>query len=147
VFGENGRVRVLGLDLGSKRIGVAVSDSSATIASPLTVIQRTKRRAEDHLNIRRVADDEDVDLIVIGLPITMAGQMGPAARAVEDESSAIASATGRPVELFDERMTTVTADRVLREADLSASARRKHVDKVAAAVMLQTWLDRRRSRT
>lgn len=146
MFGENGNVRVLGLDLGSKRIGVAVSDSSATIASPLMVIQRSKRLAEDHANIRRVADEEEVDVIVIGLPITMAGEMGPAARAVTVESEAIATATGRPVELFDERMTTVTADRVLKEADLSASARRKFVDKVAAAVMLQTWLDRRRSR-
>jgi putative Holliday junction resolvase len=140
-------VRVLGLDLGSKRIGVAVSDSSETIASPVTVIQRASRRSEDHANIRRVADDEEAELIVIGLPITMSGEIGPAARAVTEESQAIASATGRPIELFDERMTTVTADRALKEASLSASARRQFVDKVAAAVMLQTWLDRRRSQS
>jgi putative Holliday junction resolvase len=140
-------VRVLGLDLGSKRIGVAVSDSSETIASPVTVIRRSTRRSEDHANIRRVADDEEAELIVIGLPITMSGEIGPAARAVTDESQAIASATGRPIELFDERMTTVTADRALKEASLSASARRQFVDKVAAAVMLQTWLDRRRSQS
>lgn len=140
-------MRVLGLDLGSKRIGVAVSDLSETIASPVTVIQRSSRPALDHANIKRVADDEEAELIVIGLPLTMAGEIGPAARAVTEESEAIASATGRPIELFDERLTTVTADRALKEADLSASARRKFVDKVAAAVMLQTWLDRRRSRT
>ncbi len=140
-------MRVLGLDLGSKRIGVAVSDSSETIASPVTVIQRASRRSEDHANIRRVADDEEAELIVIGLPITMSGEIGPAARAVTEESQAIASATGRPIELFDERMTTVTADRALKEASLSASARRQFVDKVAAAVMLQTWLDRRRSQS
>ena len=113
----------------------------------MTVIQRSSRPALDHANIKRVADDEEAELIVIGLPLTMAGEIGPAARAVTEESEAIASATGRPIELFDERLTTVTADRALKEADLSASARRKFVDKVAAAVMLQTWLDRRRSRT
>jgi putative Holliday junction resolvase len=140
-------VRVLGLDLGSKRIGVAVSDSSETIASPVTVIRRSARLRDDHANIRRIADDEEAELIVVGLPITMAGEIGPAARAVTEESEAIAAATGRPIELFDERMTTVTADRVLKEASLSATARRQFVDKVAAAVMLQTWLDRRRSRS
>ena len=124
-----------------------MSDLSETIASPVTVIQRSSRPALDHANIKRVADDEAAELIVIGLPLTMAGEIGPAARAVTEESEAIASATGRPIELFDERLTTVTADRALKEADLSASARRKFVDKVAAAVMLQTWLDRRRSRT
>lgn len=139
-------MRVLGLDLGSKRIGVAVSDCSETIASPVTVIQRSSRPALDHANIKRVADDEEAELIVIGLPLTMAGEIGPAARAVTEESHAIASATGRPIELFDERLTTVTADRALKEAHLSATARRRFVDKVAAAVMLQTWLDRRRSR-
>ena len=140
-------MRVLGLDLGSKRIGVAVSDSSETIASPVTVIRRSGRLRDDHANIRRIADDEEAELIVVGLPITMAGEIGPAARAVTQESEAIAAATGRPIELFDERMTTVTADRVLKEASLSATARRQFVDKVAAAVMLQTWLDRRRSRS
>lgn len=139
-------MRVLGLDLGSKRIGVAVSDSSETIASPVTVIRRSSRPAVDHANIKRVADDEEAELIVIGLPLTMAGEVGPAAIAVTEESEAIAAATGRPIELFDERLTTVTADRALKEANLSATARRRFVDKVAAAVMLQTWLDRRRSR-
>ena len=139
-------MRVLGLDLGSKRIGVAVCDHSETIASPVTVIQRSSRPSVDHANIKRVADDEEAELIVIGLPLTMAGEIGPAARAVTEESEAIATATGRPIELFDERLTTVTADRALKEAHLSATARRRFVDKVAAAVMLQTWLDRRRSR-
>ena len=84
-------------------------------------------------------------MIVLGLPLTLSGEMGPAARSATEESHLIATASGRPIELFDERLTTVTADRVLKEADLSASARRRYVDKVAAAVMLQTWLDRRRA--
>lgn len=140
-------MRVLGLDLGSKRIGVAVCDRSETIASPLTVLQRSKRLADDHAAIRRLADEEEAELIVIGLPLTMSGEMGPAARSATEESHLIGAASGRPIELFDERMTTVTADRALKEADLSASARRRYVDKVAAAVMLQTWLDRRRARS
>lgn len=137
-------MRVLGLDLGTRRIGVAVSDSSRTIASPLTVIQRSKRAADDHAAILRLVEEEEAVLIVIGLPLTMAGEIGPAARSATEESKRIAAATQRPVELFDERLTTVTADRVLKEAEISASARRRHVDKVAAAVMLQTWLDRQR---
>ncbi|MEY3680485.1 MAG: hypothetical protein RL547_1098 [Actinomycetota bacterium] len=135
-------MRVLGLDLGSKRIGVAVSDRSETIASPLTVIQRGKSPAIDHAEIRRLADEEEAEVIVVGYPISMSGAIGSAARAAADESRLIAEATGRPVELFDERMTTVTADRALREAEISASSRRRFVDKVAAAVMLQAWLDR-----
>lgn len=138
-------MRVLGIDLGSKRIGVAVCDRSETIASPLTVIERGRQPAEDHRRIRQLADDEEADMIVIGLPITMAGEHGTAAQAAIDESRLIAEATGRPVEMFDERLTTVTADRVLKEADLSATERRRVVDKVAAAVMLQNWLDRRRA--
>lgn len=138
-------MRVLGIDLGSKRIGVAVCDHSETIASPLTVVERGRRPADDHRRLRELADDEEAELIVIGLPITMAGEHGPAARAAIEESRLIAEVTGRPVEMFDERLTTVTADRVLKEADLSATQRRRVVDKVAAAVMLQTWLDRRRA--
>ena len=140
-------MRVLALDLGSRRIGVAVSDVSETIASPLTVVQRSRSRAEDHRRIRRIADDEEVELIVIGHPISRSGAIGPAARAAEEEAVQIQKSFGRPVELFDERLTTVTADRVLREAELSASRRREYVDKVAAAVLLQNWLDRRRGST
>ncbi len=140
-------MRVLALDLGSRRIGVAVSDVSETIASPLTVVQRSRSRAEDHRRIRRIADDEEVELIVIGHPISLSGVIGPAARAAEEEAVQIQKSCGRPVELFDERLTTVTADRALREAELSASRRREYVDKVAAAVLLQNWLDRRRGST
>lgn len=137
-------MRVLALDLGTRRIGVAVSDSSETIASPLTVVARSRSRSEDHRRIRSLADEEEAELIVVGHPITMSGEVGPAARAAEQEAAQIERACGRPVVLFDERMTTVTADRVLKEAELSASERRQYVDKVAAAVLLQTWLDRRR---
>jgi putative holliday junction resolvase len=136
-------MRALGVDLGSKRIGLAVSDFSGTIASPHSVLQRAKSRRLDHEAIRRIVVEEEVEIVVVGLPLTLAGEHGIAARAVTDEVRQLGSVVGVPVELVDERLTTVAADRILREADLSASQRRLHVDKIAAAVLLQTWLDGR----
>ena len=138
-------MRALGVDLGSKRIGLALSDLSGTIASPHSVISRGRSQRLDHEAIRKVVVEEEVEVVVIGLPLTLAGEHGQAARAVTDEVRKLSSVVGVPVELVDERLTTVAADRILREADLSASQRRAHVDKVAAAVLLQTWLDGRRS--
>lgn len=136
-------MRALGVDLGSKRIGLAVSDFSGTIASPHSVLQRGRSRRVDHEAICRIVVDEEVEIVVVGLPLTLAGDHGPAARAVADEVRQLTSVVGVPVELVDERLTTVAADRILREADLSATQRRQHVDKIAAAVLLQTWLDGR----
>lgn len=138
-------MRALGLDLGTKRIGVAVTDISGTIASPHSVIGRSKSVRHDHQVIAKLVRDEEVELVVVGLPITMSGEHGPAAQAATREARLLATVLSVPVEMFDERMTTVTADRVLREAEIRASDRRRHVDKIAAAVMLQTWLERRRS--
>lgn len=136
-------MRALGVDLGSKRIGLALSDLSGTIASPHSVLQRGRTRRIDHEAIRRIVVDEEVEMVVVGLPLTLAGEEGPAAQAVIDEVRQLSSVVGVPVELVDERLTTVAADRILREGDLSASERRRHVDKIAAAVLLQTWLDGR----
>lgn len=138
-------MRALGVDLGSKRIGLALSDLSGTIASPLSVLARSRSKREDHEAIRRLVIEEEVEVVVVGLPLTLSGAHGPAAKAVTDEVTQLSSVVGVPVELVDERLTTVAADRILREGDLSASKRRLHVDKIAAAVLLQTWLDGRRS--
>lgn len=138
-------MRVIALDLGSKRIGVAVSDLSGTIASPHSVIMRSSSRRVDHDAIRRLVTDEEAEAVVIGLPLSLDGSTGVAATAVIDEAKRIGTVVGVPVHLQDERLTTVAADRMLREADLSATQRRQFVDKVAAAVILQTWLDSRRS--
>ncbi len=135
-------MRVMALDLGSKRIGIAVSDRSGTIASPLTVLQRSGRIALDHERIKALIAEEDVVLLVVGLPLSMNGSVGTAAKAAIAECSQLATVVGVPVETLDERMTTVTADRMLIESGLRAPARRKVIDKVAAAVILQTWLDR-----
>jgi putative Holliday junction resolvase len=134
-------MRVLALDLGSKRIGVAVSDRSGTIASPLTVLARTGSRQEDHRRIKALVDDEEAALVVVGLPLSLDGSAGPAARGAIVEVAELSSVVGVPVATFDERLTTVSADRLLREQGMRGEARRRVVDKVAAAVMLQAWLD------
>lgn len=135
------RLRALGVDPGSKRIGLAVSDTSGTIASPLTVLARSRSRQHDLAEIARVARDEEVDVIVFGLPINMDGSHGKAAKAAAEEARRLASVVDVPVELHDERLTTVTAERSMLDAGLTAPERRQRVDKVAAAVMLQAWLD------
>ena len=137
-------VRVLGVDLGSKRIGLAVSDISGTVASPHSVLHRSKSRRHDHSEIARIAREEEVEEIVVGLPLNMDGSHGPAARSAAAEAGDIATVTGMVVHLQDERLTTVTAERALMEGNLGARERRNIVDKVAAAVLLQTWLDGRR---
>ena len=136
-------MRVLALDLGSKRIGVAVSDRSGTIATPLTVLARTGSRQDDHRLIKALVDEEEAELVVVGLPLSLDGSVGPAARRAVAEVGELTSVVGVPVETFDERLTTVSADRVLLEQGMRAEARRRVVDKVAAAVMLQAWLDGR----
>jgi putative Holliday junction resolvase len=135
-------MRALGLDLGSKRIGVAVSDRSGTLASPLVVLERTGSRATDHRRIAALVAEEEAEILVVGLPLSLDGSIGPAARGAIAEVEQLASVVGVPVETFDERLTTVTAHDLLAHR-MRAQARRRIVDKVAAAVMLQTWLDSR----
>lgn len=133
--------RALGLDLGSKRIGVAVTDRSGTIASPLLVLQRSSHRVGDHRRIAALVQEEEADVVVVGLPLNMNGTAGPAAQAAVAEAEALATVVGVPVETYDERRTTTTAQAALREFNVRGPARRQVVDKVAAAVMLQGWLD------
>jgi putative Holliday junction resolvase len=89
--------------------------------------------------------DQEAEVVVVGLPLSLDGSDGPAARAARTEAKQLASVVKVPVELYDERFTTVTAERSMLEAGLDGRQRRKVVDKVAAAVMLQGWLDRRRA--
>lgn len=135
-------MRALGVDLGTKRIGLATSDLSGMIASPHSTLVRSRSVRVDHASIARIVRDEEVELVVVGLPITMNGEYGPAARAAQREATLLGTVLVVPVIMFDERMTTVAADRALKEADIPASRRRQYVDRVAAAVMLQSWLDR-----
>jgi putative Holliday junction resolvase len=134
-------VRVLGIDLGSRRIGVAVSDPGRVLASPVEVIARSGDEGRDHRRILEVAAEYEVSRIVVGLPLSLDGTVGPAAQGAIDEAERLRATTVVPVDLYDERFTTVTADRSLMERNMKADARRRVIDKVAAAVMLQAWLD------
>jgi putative Holliday junction resolvase len=136
-------VRALGIDLGSKRVGVALSDSAGTLATPYEVVPRSGEMARDHRKILELAEEAGVEVIVVGLPLSLDGSIGPAARAALDEVEVLGATTDLPVETYDERLTTVTADRSLMQQGMKADARRRVVDKVAAAVMLQAWLDSR----
>jgi putative Holliday junction resolvase len=136
-------VRVLGIDLGSKRVGVAVSDRSGTIATPLCVVERGASQRIDHITIAQLVKEEEAVAVVVGLPLNMDGTAGKAAEAAQREVERMTTVVGVPVFLHDERLTTVEADRVLMEQKMRAQARRRVVDKVAAAVMLQSWLDAR----
>ncbi len=138
-------MRALGVDLGSKRIGLATSDRSGTIATPLVVLQRSGSRATDHQAIARIVEEYEIECVVVGLPLNMNGSMGEAAKSALIEVDQLTSVLSVPVLTFDERRTTVTADHVLMQQNLNAQERRKVIDKVAAAVLLQSWLDGRNS--
>ena len=134
-------IRALGIDPGSKRIGVAVSDRSGSIASPL--LERSRSKQHDLAVVARLARDEEAEVIVYGLPLNMDGSMSKAAKAATFEAKQLATLVDVPVELHDERLTTVSADRSMLDAGMNAQQRRRVVDKVAAAIMLQSWLDAR----
>ena len=132
----------MGLDLGARRIGVAVSDPSGVVASPYEVIERSGDPAVDHAAIARLVEEVGADRVVVGLPLSLSGASGPAAEAASAEAEALGKVVGVPVETSDERLTTVTAQRSMIEGNVRRSKRRQSIDKVAAAVMLQSWLDR-----
>jgi putative Holliday junction resolvase len=134
--------RVLGIDPGSRRIGIAVSDQDRRVATPLVVVER-RRDAQAHRRaIGDLSREWEVVGLVVGLPLSLDGSEGPAAVAARDEAAALADATGLPVTTYDERFTTVTAERAMAEAEVPKHDRRAVVDKLAAAIMLQSWLDR-----
>ncbi|MBW3651838.1 MAG: Holliday junction resolvase RuvX [Actinobacteria bacterium] len=139
-------MRVVGIDLGTKRIGVAVSDSGGLVATPYEVVERGRDRAGDRRRLAALIDEVEAERVVVGLPLSMDGSFGPAAQAALEEVAALRDVLAVPVETFDERLTTVSADRVLGQNKMKAGARRRVVDKVAAAVMLQAWLDSRERR-
>lgn len=135
-------MRVVGIDLGSRRIGVAVSDATGTLASPHTVVARSGDRDVDHRVLADLVAQLGAVRVIVGLPLSMSGASGTAAQSAFEEAEALAGTVGVPVETYDERLTTVSAERALRAGGTKARARRGVIDKVAAAVMLQAWLDR-----
>ncbi|MCZ7526115.1 MAG: Holliday junction resolvase RuvX [Acidimicrobiia bacterium] len=139
--------RVLGVDLGARRIGLALSDPSGVVATPWGVLERSGDPAADRRAIVDVARAEGASCIVVGLPRALSGRLGPAAREVLAEVEELRATAGPelPVETHDERLTTVTAERALVQAGVRRRARRGVVDQVAAAVMLQSYLETRRA--
>jgi putative Holliday junction resolvase len=138
-------VRALGIDLGSKRIGVALSDSDGRVATPYEVVARSGDRGRDHRRLRELAEEVEAEVVVVGVPYRLDGTVGPAAEGALREADELACTVGVPVETYDERLTTVAAERSLMEMNMKADARRRVIDKVAAAVILQAWLDRHRT--
>lgn len=137
-------MRALGVDMGERRIGIAISDASGLIATPLEVI--TLDPDEDPANVvAQKAEESGVEQIVVGMPINLRGEAGPAAEQMEQFVQALRERTALPVAVCDERLTSAAAARAMQEAGLTERDRRGQVDRVAAALMLQTWLDRRRS--
>lgn len=135
------RGRVLGIDPGSKRIGVAVSDSDQRVATPLEVVARTRDDAAHRRRVAALAEEWEVVGLVVGLPVGLDGTEGVAAEAARAEAAALGDSTGLPVAFYDERFTSVTAERALDEAGVTQQARRGRVDMLAAAILLQGWLD------
>jgi putative Holliday junction resolvase len=136
-------MRILGIDLGSKRIGLSLSDETETLASGFGTYQR-KRLPQDLDYFRALVEDENISLIVLGLPFNMNGTLGPKADESLQFKAELEKTTKIPVELFDERLTSVEAERVLIEANLSRKRRKEILDQQAAILILQGFLDQRR---
>jgi putative Holliday junction resolvase len=137
--------RVLGVDLGSRRIGLAVSDPDGRVATPHSVIERSGDPAVDRRTILAHAREAGAFRVVVGLPLSLSGALGPAAKAVLKEVDGLRALAGGEVtvETHDERLTTVIAERGMREAGVPRHARRRTVDSAAATVMLQSYLESR----
>ena len=143
-------MRAVALDLGTRRIGVAVSDAGGVMATPYDVIQRSGDVSADRARVAEIVSEVGAGLVVVGLPLSLDGSEGPAARAALEEADALRQVLDVPVECHDERLTSVTANRSLTEAGVTGRSRRKArkagaVDQAAAAVLLQSWLDTRTS--
>lgn len=137
--------RVVGLDVGSKTIGVAVSDELGIAAHPRKTLAREGTR-KDAETVAEIVATEEADRVVVGLPLMLEGGLGPRAKRVMVFVDALRARLGDaiPVETWDERFSTVAVERVLIDADLSRARRKEVIDKQAAAYILQGWLDARR---
>ena len=139
--GYNLGMRVMALDIGKTRVGIAVSDPAGTVASPLVVLP-----AQQVLGceppFKRLLEDWEPDLLLVGLPLTLAGEVGPQARRIRSQAQAIAGHTGLPLEFTDERLSSSQAKRSLREKGYDEKSMRGKVDMIAASLFLQAWLER-----
>src|SRR5208282_2345577 len=133
-------MRILALDHGTRRIGVAVSDETKTIAQPLEYIP-AEPFAGFLERLRQLIREKEIDLILIGLPRNMDGSYGPAAQKVEAFVAVLRMATTVPIKTWDERLTSAQANRILIQGNVRRNQRKEKVDKMAAAILLQSYLD------
>lgn len=134
-------MRILGLDVGDRKIGVAVSDPMGWTAQGIKTIVKKWGTNNDIEEIKSIINEYNVDKIVIGLPKNMNNTLGPQGEKVMEYAKMIETEFGKPVILFDERLSTMAVERTLIEADVSRKKRRLVIDKMAAAYILQTYLD------
>lgn len=133
-------LRLLGVDLGSKTIGLAISDPNLRVASPITTLKRAKMAANAR-EITEIMADRGAGGLIVGLPLNMDGTEGPRAQATRDWSLGLAERIEKPVAFWDERMSTMAVERMMLEADMTRKRRAEKVDQAAAAYILQGALD------
>jgi putative Holliday junction resolvase len=134
-------VRILGIDYGRRRLGLSLSDEAAILASPLATWKRARSLDRDLANLARLVEERTIGRIIVGLPLNMDGTEGEMAREARDFAHCVAEATGRPVELFDERLTSAEAERAMLEGNLPRRRRRENRDALAAVLILQGYLE------
>jgi putative Holliday junction resolvase len=139
-FPASTKVRILALDLGKKRIGMAISDPLGITAQGLPNLVRTNKRA-DLAELARQIEEREVGLILIGNPLHMSGDEGRQSAWVREFAAALTERVNLPVRLWDERLTTVEASRVLRASGISIEKRARAVDRLSAVILLQSYLD------
>jgi putative Holliday junction resolvase len=142
---SDGPGRIMALDIGGRRIGVALSDPGRVLASPLTTL-RAEPRAAAIARIAALAAQHEVAAIVVGLPLTLTGEVGPQAQIVQTFADELRQVVAVPVHLFDERLTSVAAERMMIELGIKPDRRKERIDEVAAAIILQDFLDAQRGR-
>ncbi|MGB3511793.1 MAG: Holliday junction resolvase RuvX [Microcoleaceae cyanobacterium] len=139
------RVSALGLDVGRKRMGVAGCDGTGLIATGITTIMRTSFQ-QDIAQLQVIVQEREVQVLVVGLPYSMNGSLGFQAREVQKYARRLSQALALPVEYVDERLTSVQAEEMLKSANISVAQNKELIDRKAASLILQQWLDGRREK-
>ena len=137
--------RVMALDVGGRRIGVALSDTTRVLASPLTTL-RAEPRARALSEIATLVQRHEVVEVVVGLPLTLSGEVGPQAHLVQLFVEQLQRVLTAPIHLFDERLTSVAAERMMLDLGMKPEQRKARIDEVAASIILQDFLDSKRDR-
>ncbi len=139
------RISALGLDVGRKRMGVAGCDGTGLIATGITTIKRTSFQ-QDIAQLQTIVEDRQVQVLVVGLPYSMNGSIGSQAKEVQKYAQRLSQALELPIEYIDERLTSIQAEEMLKAANISPSQNKGLIDRKAAALILQQWLDERREK-